>query len=113
MLAIAFVTLARFGFMFGIVPGVRRKRSRDVVALLELALLVATDIAFVGPGIDKFALAHAETPLKLFLQENARCPEKMHPNQDSRRDSQNEHAIAAKLLKNDSFRLGTIRRRFA
>ena len=78
MLAIAFVTLARFGFKVGIVSGVGRQRPRDVVALLELALLVATDIAFVGPGIDQFTLTHDETPLKLFLQENARAPEKMH-----------------------------------
>ncbi|TCN34156.1 hypothetical protein EV184_102468 [Sinorhizobium americanum] len=78
MLAIAFVTLAGFGFVFRIAAGIGSERSRDVVALLEPAFLVAADIAFVSPSIDQFALAHDETPLKLFLQENARGPKKMH-----------------------------------
>jgi hypothetical protein len=42
-------------------------RFLHVVALLELALLVAADIAFVGPDIDRFPLAHDGTPLQLFL----------------------------------------------
>ncbi|EHK78791.1 hypothetical protein SM0020_06427 [Sinorhizobium meliloti CCNWSX0020] len=77
MFAVALVTLAGLGIVFRISAGIGRQRPRDVVALLDLPSF-ATDIAFVGPGIDQFALTHDETPLQLFLQENARGPEKMN-----------------------------------
>lgn len=47
MFAVALVTLAGLGIVFRISAGIGRQRPRDVVSLLELALL-ATDIAFVG-----------------------------------------------------------------
>lgn len=77
MFAVALVTLAGLGIVFA-----SRRASADSdreTSSLSLNLpSFATDIAFVGPGIDQFALTHDETPLQLSLQENAPGPKKMN-----------------------------------
>jgi hypothetical protein len=102
-LAIAFITLAGLGVILRIVTRIGRQRSRDIDALLELAVFIATDIAFVGASIDQFSLAHGRTPLGLF------CPETRVTSKRCMRikpligDSQCEQRLSAKSLKNDSF----------
>jgi len=51
-LPIAFAPLARPGHLLGFVATILGERSPHVVALLELALLIATDVALVASGID-------------------------------------------------------------
>ena len=55
-LAVAFVALAGFAFGLGLAAAVGGEGAADVVAFLELAFGVAADIAFVGAGVDQFAL---------------------------------------------------------
>lgn len=69
---------AWFGFLFRVVARIGGERSRNIIALLELAVLVATDVSFIGSCIDQFALAHRRTPLGLLHFKNACRRRKMH-----------------------------------
>jgi hypothetical protein len=53
---IAAVALAFFGFGFSVLSDVTAERSAYVIAFLELALFVATNITFISPCVDQLSI---------------------------------------------------------
>jgi hypothetical protein len=54
-LSISSISLPAFGFLTGVLPPIGRERPALIIRLLEVSLLVATDVALVGPSVDQFA----------------------------------------------------------
>jgi len=55
---VAPIALPRLYFGFGVLADVLREGPSNVVRLLELPLVIATNEPLVGPGIDEFTLTH-------------------------------------------------------
>ena len=64
-LAVAAVAVPRLRLRFGIALLIRCEGAADVIGLVELALIVAPHIAFIGAGIDRLALRHDHPPFKM------------------------------------------------
>jgi hypothetical protein len=56
LLTVAFITIPLFYFRFRVLPDVAAERTADVVAFLELALIIPPDKSFVAARVDELAL---------------------------------------------------------